>query len=121
MLAHLPTSLRAPVVHRNMLELAPERRAEVERALDDELDGVRRDGFALDDQTYTPGVYCVAAPYFSADGTVGGSVAVSVPAVRFPKRRKLIISAVLEAARSCSELMGYHGATGRADSDPTAS
>lgn len=120
-LAYLPAAARSAVVQANLESHDAQERAKLEEALAVELEGVRRNGFAIDEQTYTPGVYCVAAPYFNADGTVSGSVAVSVPAVRYPKRRKLLISAVRAAAEACSERMGHAGPPASSSPGSTAS
>jgi DNA-binding IclR family transcriptional regulator len=106
-LAHLEPDAVEAVIRRNKNELDSEIMTRAAATLTNELKNVRRNGFALDDQTYTPGVYCVASPYFNASGRVAGSIAVSVPAVRFSKQRKNLTAAVIRAARECSEIFGY--------------
>jgi len=105
-LAHLDAPARTSVIDRCIVEIDESLRSAFVADLQSELEQVVRNGFALDNETYTPGVYCVAAPFFSESGEVAGSVSVSVPAVRFPNRQKTLIGAVLEAAHSCSRLMG---------------
>lgn len=46
------------------------------------LEEIKARGYALDDEDFEPGICCVAAPYFEANGSVAGSLAVSGPAVR---------------------------------------
>lgn len=46
-------------------------------ALTEELERVRLDGFALDDQENEPNVRCIAAPIHGADGRVMGAVSIS--------------------------------------------
>lgn len=46
-------------------------------ALTEELDRVRSDGYALDDQENEPNVRCIAAPIHGADGRVMGAVSIS--------------------------------------------
>ena len=58
------------------------RRATKLKHLARELDEVRVNGFAFDNEDYEPGVCCIAAPYYLPSGAVGGSVAVSAPALR---------------------------------------
>lgn len=106
-LAHLDPASQAKVIDRNIAEFGEEVAGKLTASLHNELDEVSRNGFALDNQRYTPGICCVAAPYFSSGGKIAGSVSVSVPAVRFPKRRKPLIEAVIEAARTCSALLGH--------------
>lgn len=62
-----------------------------------ELDVVRAQGFAVDEEEHTEGVCCVAAPV-----AVGGEqfcLALSVPADRFRSHRDELIAAVVEASR----------------------
>lgn len=71
-----------------------------------ELEAIRTGGVALDNEDYEPGVCCVAAPYFRADGQVAGSIAVSAPAMRFPEERGQLMTVVLRAAAELSEALG---------------
>jgi len=106
-LAHLDQDSLDRVVERNLVDLDLEVAQKVEMTLPAELRNVRRNGFAVDEQAYTPGVYCVAAPYFDVTGKVGGSISISIPTVRFFKRRKLLVGAVIDAARECSAILGF--------------
>lgn len=51
-------------------------------ALLDELGHTRRRGFAIDNQEYTPGVFCLAVPVAGPGGRVEVSLSVSVPLTR---------------------------------------
>ena len=62
-------------------ELKGQRAAKL-KSLARELEEVRANGFAFDNEDYEPGVCCIAAPFFLSNGAVGGSVAVSAPALR---------------------------------------
>lgn len=51
-------------------------------ALTDELEAIREQGYAVDDEECISGLRCVSAPVISADETVIGAVSVSGPASR---------------------------------------
>lgn len=106
-LAHLDDYMVDTVIERNAAELGLADVEDVAPGLVRELAQVRRNGYAVDEQTYAAGIYCVAAPFFGASGGVEGSVAVSVPAVRFSRRRRELTAAVMSAATQCSAALGY--------------
>ncbi|WP_395693526.1 IclR family transcriptional regulator [Nocardioides sp.] len=63
-----------------------------------QLDVIREQGYALDDEEHTPGVCCVAAPF-----ELGGRqfcVALSAPSDRFRERQDDLIEAVCSSASS---------------------
>ncbi|WP_131735656.1 IclR family transcriptional regulator [Actinomadura roseirufa] len=71
-----------------------------------ELARVRRQGYAVDDEEFSPGVCCVSAPYFGAEGCApAGAFTVSVPTTRFAERRAWLTTEVREAAAMASGLM----------------
>jgi DNA-binding IclR family transcriptional regulator len=106
-LAHLPADRREAMLRVRLAGHDEPARAEILDGLAEELEVIRRRGYAIDDQGYSPGVCCVAAPYFGSDGEIVGSVAVSAPAVRFPKARKPLTAAVMEAAHAASAVLGH--------------
>ena len=75
--------------------------------LNTQLETIRAQGWALDDQEFQPSVCCAAAPFFRADGSVAGSVTVSVPSVRFDTNRDTLVIAVRKAATEISTLLGH--------------
>jgi IclR family transcriptional regulator, acetate operon repressor len=66
---------------------------------DRELARVRARGYAIDQEEYAAGISCVAAPVLH-DGHVVASLAVSVPAERFRKRRAELVESVRGVAAS---------------------
>jgi IclR family transcriptional regulator, acetate operon repressor len=48
---------------------------------------IKTRGYAIDDSEFLDGVRCVAAPIRDKDGTVIGSIGISVPVARFPRER----------------------------------
>jgi len=104
-LANLPADDLQGYIDSVSIEIGPERAA----GLLTQLEVVRDAGYAVDDEGYEPGVCCVAAPYYRADGRVAGSIAVSLPAVRFAPERDQLAASVLEAGHSLSTLLGFTG------------
>ncbi|MEO8725981.1 MAG: IclR family transcriptional regulator [Acidobacteriaceae bacterium] len=76
-----------------------------------ELEKVRRDGYAMDDEENTLGLRCVAAPVFGADGRIQASVGVSgiVSQVTTNDIPRIAVE-VLQAAQRVSKSMGYQNA-----------
>lgn len=67
-------------------------------ALRTDLQGIRAEGFAIDDEEYDTGVRCVAAPVFGIEGTVVGSIGVSGPVPRMAAERLEELAAVVSSA-----------------------
>ncbi|MEW5815752.1 MAG: IclR family transcriptional regulator [Spirochaetota bacterium] len=70
----------------------------------EELEKVRRQGFALDNEEAFPGIRCVAAPLKSKDGVVIAAISATVPIQRMGKQRTgEIRRLIMETARKISE------------------
>lgn len=81
------------------------------RRLEVELQEVRTRGYALDDEEFTVGVRCVAAPIFDHRCGVAGAVSIAAPAFRTPMPQIVGLSGpVMETARGISERLGYRPA-----------
>jgi len=48
----------------------------------EELAAIRRRGFAIDNEEYTEGVFCLAVPVLESNGAAGHALSVSVPTLR---------------------------------------
>lgn len=79
------------------------------RRLRADLVETARRGWALDDEEFSVGVSCLAAPYFGPDGRVQGAFTVSAPATRLPQAKERFRAAVLGAGEEASRLLGYRG------------
>jgi DNA-binding IclR family transcriptional regulator len=78
------------------------------QALRVELERVRAQGFAADDQENEIGVRCVGAPIFDYTFKVIGAISVSGPANRMSKERSLELGPLVrDAALEVSRRMGY--------------
>lgn len=77
-------------------------------ALLEELEQVRRQGFAEDNEEYTVGVRCVAVPVYGPGGQVVAGMSVSMPTVRLTReRRDQALALLRDGARDLSHALGH--------------
>lgn len=75
-----------------------------------ELDKIRRQGYAEDNEEMEDGLYCVGAPLFNYSGKPVASISVAVPKIGQQNLQKdRIIKAVTTAASEISAKLGYTG------------
>lgn len=73
-----------------------------------ELEKVRDQGFAVDDEENSPGVRCLAAPVFDAEGQVRAAVGVSGTTAQITRNNlSRVAELVCEAARKVSRALGH--------------
>jgi DNA-binding IclR family transcriptional regulator len=74
-----------------------------------ELDSIRRRGYAVDRGERELSVRCIAAPVFNHEGTVTAAVSVAGPAERmpWPLEDSPLAAQVVETARAISAAIGY--------------
>lgn len=71
---------------------------------------VHRQGYAVDDEEFDPGVRCLAAPIFDYRSQVAGAIGISGPTTRMTDRLlPRLARIVMEVASQLSERMGYAG------------
>lgn len=72
------------------------------------LNGVRKAGYAIDNEEHSEGVRCVAAPIKNMDNEVIAAISVSVPVVRMTlgEAKKTMKNLVMESARKISQQLG---------------
>ena len=71
--------------------------------LDVEIDGTRRRGYATDDEEFTQGIRCAAAPVYDQTGRMIAAIGLSGPTARIDKNRLSELGAiVLDRARAQS-------------------
>lgn len=107
LLAHAPPEVRAAELA--AMELVPHtpRTLTSRVALQAELDKVRRQGFALDDEEHEHGIRCIGAPVFAHTGEVVAALSASWPTFRFPADAAgRATEAVRSAAREISARLG---------------
>lgn len=75
-----------------------------------EAEEIRKNGFALDKEEFSPGVICYAAPVFDVQGSVVASVGISTLTI-YDNYETLLEKGknVTEAAKSISSALGYDG------------
>jgi IclR family KDG regulon transcriptional repressor len=77
-----------------------------------ELDVVRRNGFAVDDEEREEGLRCIGAPIWNNHGEVVGAVSIAGPAFRITRdRTDALAAAVRNTAGRVSEALGYLNGT----------
>ncbi len=76
-------------------------------AFEEELERVRRDGFAVDNEENALGIICVGAPIFASKGTPIAALSISGPNVRISENLPAIKKAVRETAQKISMFLGY--------------
>jgi IclR family acetate operon transcriptional repressor len=103
MLAYMGIEEARPNGSGGMADLAPK----AWRALCRELDAIRRQGYALDREENEPGVGCIGAPIFDAEGRPVAAMSVSGPVHRVLAKEKAVADAVLAACRAVSKKLGF--------------
>ena len=84
LLAHLdPAELARRLDGQTLAQFTPNTIADMP-ALLERLELVRQNGFALDNQEYTPGLRCVAVPITDVTGHTVAAMSVSIPLMRMP-------------------------------------
>jgi DNA-binding IclR family transcriptional regulator len=72
--------------------------------LEEELDRVRRQGYAIDDEEAFPGIKCVAAPVRDGEGGIIAAISATVPKQRMaPERTEELCKMITEAAEKITE------------------
>ncbi len=81
-----------------------------------ELEGVRRLGFAVDDEEFEHGLKCVGAPVRDESGRVRAALSIAGPATRLGRDvMKDRASAVMRTAAELSAVLGYRPRADRAN------
>ena len=106
-LAHYPPDRVEEIIAKGLPKRTSHTLTTPERLLD-ELERVRIQGLATDDQENELGVRCTGAPIFDYTGKVIGAISVSGPAGRITKERSIEMGPLVkEAALEISRRMGY--------------
>lgn len=106
MLAWLPEDDMRRVLSNGLPRFTPKTITEWP-ALIDALRHVRRDGYAMDDEEYQPGVICIGAPIRDHNGAVVGAISASTPTMRANDGHlTLVREQVVSAVRALSAELG---------------
>ena len=106
LLAHCEWEYVAELLEDQGLQALTENTITDLEALAEELERVRKRGYAYDNEEITIGLCCVAAPIYDSKGDVVAAISFSVPAYRFRPRESEYTAAILDAARYISENAG---------------
>lgn len=87
MLAHLPENQVDEIIDQHGLTQHTKHTVSDRQELKEELDKIREQGFALDDQELIDGLRCIAAPILLDEETVVGSISVTGPSSRIKGTR----------------------------------
>ncbi len=108
-LAYLENSLVEDLLETMTLEKLTPQTITDKRKLKTEIKKVGEGGYAVDNEEWTQGLKCVAAPILDYYGKIQGTISVSGPSDRLPEERVVeeIIPAVVDHANEVSRKMGF--------------
>jgi IclR family acetate operon transcriptional repressor len=107
LLAYLPPEARRKILQFPLREFTPHTLVQPER-LEDEVNRIRRRGYAIAAEELEAGFVAVGAPICNFDGQVQAAISAGGPATRLtPERLDQIIPLVLQSAERISARFGY--------------
>jgi len=108
LLAYGDEALRERCIKRGLKKLTAKTHTDPAQFLD-ELERVRKQGFALDDEEYTKGGLCYAAPILDYTGQVVAAVGTTVLAIHYSRNEMIhtLGPQIRETARRISTALGY--------------
>ncbi len=107
-LAYLPAEERDRILDNVQFIPYTEKTKTSKSALFEELEQIKRNGYALDDEELSIGVCCIAAPIYNHKGEIKNCVGISGPSARIRLDNiDSYISKVKIAASNISHNMGY--------------
>jgi DNA-binding IclR family transcriptional regulator len=117
LVAYIPEQrLQKIVAERGMEKRTPKTITTLPRLLKD-LEKVRIQGYALDDEENNPGARCLGAPVFNQSGSVEAAIGLSGTIHQVnPQTMQRIVEAMKDAARQISMSLGYRVPPRRAGS-----
>jgi len=109
LLAYLSAEERKKILGEKALPRLTENTITDKRQLEKELDKVREQGFALDQEENEKDVRCMAAPIRNYQGEVIAALSISSPIFRIDKNaQNNIKEALIERSRKISKRLGYN-------------
>ena len=107
-LAYLPDETKNRIIDGVQFIPYTEKTKVSKEALMEEIQLIRKKGYALDDEEVSVGVCCIAAPIYNHRGEVKSSIGISGPSARIrPENIDSYISKLKIAASNISHNMGY--------------
>ena len=78
--------------------------------LEKELEKIKKQGFAINDEETEKGIYCIAAPIINYNGNVIAAISICGPVYRINKEKQILIeNLVIETSNKISNRLGYIG------------
>ena len=110
LLAYLPEEEIKKILDKIVLTRLTENTITDKMDLEKELDKVKEQGFALDNEETQKDVRCVAAPIRNYQGEVIAALSISIPIFRLYKNRQNDLKkALIETSKKISKRLGYNG------------
>jgi DNA-binding IclR family transcriptional regulator len=107
LLAWAETGLMQRIQNEGMIEKRTPYSITSAEQLQNELERIRKLGYAVDRQEYVADAMCVAAPIFDREQQVVGSITTSGPSFRVKDRVEEIAALVMAKADKISDTLGY--------------
>ena len=109
LLAYLPEEERRKILEGKQLPRLTERTITDKEELEKNLEQVKKQGFALDNEENEKDVCCMAVPIRNYQGTVIAALSISRPSFRMYKnKQKDLEKALIEIGEKISKRMGYN-------------
>ena len=115
-LAQMSSSQRRRLLEHSPLEKYTEKTIVDPVALEAEIERVRRDGYAVDNEEFLPGLVCLAVLVPRAGGRSNSAVAVQAPVIRLPLAKLLDLLPKLRRAASALEQIEFEASGDGRDS-----
>ncbi len=110
LLAYLPEVRQAHLIKAMQFDLFTRRTIASAEALRMHLETVRQSGLGMDDEEFSVGIRCIAAPVFRHDGEICGAIGISGPSPRVTDERIGVWSDLIrEEAANLSESLAHTG------------
>ncbi len=108
LLAFLPEEKQRTIIEGIHFNKFTEKTVTNPKELRDQLEIIKQQGYAFDDEEREAGVSCIAAPVFDFDREVIAAISISGPTIRFHEEQRAELSKfVLAVTRKVSTQLGY--------------
>lgn len=119
LLAHQPDDMHEEIMNKLSFEPYTRRTIVSVDALREQLARIRIQGVAFDDEEFSVGIRCMAAPVFRYDGVICGAIGVSGPSPRVTDDRLSEWEPLhVEASKELSKRLGWDDNTALVSSSP---
>lgn len=107
-LSHMPRRSRERFIRQSPLVRHTQKTLTDPRALAEELERIRQQGYATDDEEYLAGICCLAVPVQDAEGRVVAALAMHAPVPRLPLGEAMqFLPAMQSAAEAMAQTLDW--------------